>query len=686
MAIDIFGKNDANQVELLDRLFREAVSHPVRTSWFEHSNYAYKFYEGDHWTKDEKAVLKERNQPDIVYNEIEPIVERIVGQYKRQQMTIAFSGRNAPVDTDLSESLSDVLRFIDQDNEYPFEETDVVVDGLVSGVGVMECGVETGPLGKPRIFTQYEDPYAIFPDPYCRRFDWNSPRGGARYVFRSKWMALEDAQATWPKKTGALNNAVEMAPSAFHFLTQLDPTVATDYYSRYFDKERRLIRPVECWFKQRVKKKVVRTPFGILFNYDEPTRKRVLKYVDGAYEDTEMMDQMYTAVYAGHVMIESAKESPYRTNRYPFIPFYAHRKKSGEPVGHIWRLIDPNREVNSRRSRALYMLNNRQTVFEKGAIADKVEHAKQVAAADGQIELEQGYFNKFEFRENQDIGQANLQMLQEAKGEIGRLSGEDYLQPSNEIRSGRGVAQSQLPYHLSQVQLFDNIRRFRRVRALTIVDLIKQYHDEEMVFQITDDPNKARTVTINATTLDNIRERTFDIILKDTTEYATLQDEQYNELLTTLPQIAQYGPGWGKVLVSMTNIRDKDKIVKMLEGMEQKPPAEPSLSVSIKWEEATAEEKAAIAQKMGMPELAQYELQQGRRPARDDAHETDLAKTVMREGTRAGMAAGQLELKAAGEQLKGALKNKEVDIKAQEALTAAQRAAQPTTGEETPSE
>jgi hypothetical protein len=373
------------------------------------------------------------------------------------------------------------------------------------------------------------------------------------------------------------------------------------------------------------------------------------------------------------VLISKAAESPYHSTLYPFIPYYAFRKKDGEPFGPAWFLMDPNREVNARRSRALYMLNNRKVVYERGAIADPNILADNMAMADGQVELQPGFKDKFEIVENTDISQGNLNMLQESKAEFRMLSGEDYLQPSGEIRSGKGIAQAQLPYHLSQVGMFDNIRRTRRMRARFLVDLIKQYFDDEMVFQITDDAEKVKTVTVSAGTLANLKERTFDIVLKDVTEYVNLQEEQHDALLTTLPQIAQFGPAWGKLLVQTSEIKDKQAIMDMLDAMAKTPPTPPKPSVTIKWEELDSMEKAAFAQQMGLDELAQYEAKQGRGPQQNDRLQADLTKTAMREGAKSGRDASKAEQDAAGKMGDLALQSRELGIQenqvAQDAAT-----------------
>ena len=677
MSLKISNKKATEQLPLLLSLFREAADHPVRQQWFKNSNLAYQFRQGNMWTPEELKVLEERKQAPVVINLIEADRRRFEGQYKRQKMAVSFVGRNELMDTESGDALSDLIRFVDQDTEYSFEETDSVNDMYTGGFGVVEVGVENGAAGGYRIFTRTEDPYAVFPDPFCRRYDWNDKRGGARYIHRSKWVHIDDAKDKWKDSAKKLEEALDHTPaSMMHTLSTVDPPVESNLVANYFDSVKRMVRPVEAWWKERTTKKVIYLKDGSCIDYfDEDEGKKIIKYMKGSYYEDEEVDQLFTAIFAGHIMISPAKAAPYKTSLYPFIPFYAFRKKDGEPYGPVLSLMDPNREVNARRSKALYMMNHRKVVFEKGAVRDKDELAENMALADGLIELQDGGKEKFEIVENTDISAGNLQMLQASKEEFRMLSGEDYLQPSGEIRSGKGIAQAQLPYHLSQVGMFENIRRSRRMRARLVVDLIKQYYDEDMIFQITDDADKVKTVTVTSGTLDSIKEKTFDLVLKDVTEYATLQQEQYDTLQTTLPQIAQFGPAWAKILVSASEIKQKKEILDQLDAMSKAPPVPPKPSITIKWEELDSMERAAFAQQMGLMELAEYEMKQQKVPAQTERLKADLDKTMIREGAKSGRDASKAEQDAAGKTGELALHSREIGVKEQQLQQDAEAAA-----------
>ena len=669
MAFDIVGQKEDTQLARLGSIVMEGTSHPIRQHYVDEADRSYRFHEGNQLSPEELKVLKERNQPDIVYNECVQVVERTIGQYTRQRMVNTLVGRNAPVDDGLAGTLSELHRFIDQDSDYLFSEKEIVRDGLIAGFGVLECGVEAETIGKPRVFIDEQDPFTIAVDPFCRRYDWNAPRGGARYVLRYPWVDLDEALARWPKHKAKLESCVGGSLPAKNVFSNLDPSVTQDLQFQFFDRERRLIRPVEIWFKQRRLEEVVVTPFGVLGDeVDEKLKRRALKLIPGARKTEMNRDCMYMAVVCGDVLIQKAISSPYKSNLFPFIPFYCHRKKNGQPYGRVLRLIDPNREINSRRSKAMYMLNNRLSIYEKGAVVDPAKLADELARADGQVSLENGKFDKFMLHQNQDIGQANLQMLQEAKSELQHLAGEDYLAPSSEMRSGAGVQQQQLPYHLSQVDIFDNLRRTRKIKTNLVTSYIQQFYDEDMVFQITDDQEKAKTVTISKQQFHDIKNRVFDVIVKEQPDYATAQEEAFAQLSTTLPQVAQYGPAWGKILVMNSGLREKEKTLEILEEMSKSAPPAPKMSLSVVWSELDQQEKAAFANQFGLPDLAQYEGTQGRRPARDDKAQLEIVKTQITQGVKSGIANSQLQSKEQQALAASQLKLRELNDAREQAL------------------
>ena len=76
---------------------------------------------------------------------------------------------------------------------------------------------------------------------------------------------------------------------------------------------------------------------------------------------------------------------------------------------------------------------------------------------------------------------------------------------------------------------------------------------------------KAKTIQVSSQQFEAIKNRVFDYIIKEQPDYANAHEEAFQTLATTLPQIAQFGPQWGKVLVMNSELRDKEKTLKIFE-------------------------------------------------------------------------------------------------------------------------
>ena len=93
---------------------------------------------------------------------------------------------------------------------------------------------------------------------------------------------------------------------------------------------------MEVWFKQRRKEDVVVTPFGILGEGGgravAETRPQTHPQCPPLHDDDG--DCLYMAVVCGMCSSKTVP-TPYKTSLYPFIPYYCHRKKNGQPYGRV---------------------------------------------------------------------------------------------------------------------------------------------------------------------------------------------------------------------------------------------------------------------------------------------------------------------------------------------------------------
>lgn len=647
----------------LHNYFTQAIDHPVWQDWRTNAAKDYRFREGDHWTKAELAELAERGQPPTVQNEVKPIIDRVHGQFLMTRQTTTFIAQNSPADDPVANLQADLLRYTDQKTGYEFHESAVALDGLTGGFGVLEVGWKYDNDGYRCIYQRRENPFHMYPDPFSVEPDWSD----AKCIQRAKWLDVEDAIALWPDKESDLRAFMH----GYEYELSVDPGMLNDANSLYLDRARKRIRPVETWYKRKVKRFVVLTKDGAL-TYTTPLLKetagKVLKLMPKGTVVTEPMyvDQMWLGVHIGALLIHHDR-SPYKHTRFPFVPLFADRKNNGEPFGLARNIVPINEAIDKRKSKALNMLSNRRIIAEKGALADPENASTQNAKADGYIEVENGALSggRILFPDNQDIGQAQVMLLQDDKATMPRVSGisDESLGMRTEVRSGAGIARKQAMTSLITNPVVQNLRRFRFERTKLVYELGKEVYTEEMAFQVTDDPNSVRLIQLTKSAIATIKEKKYDLVITDSPDYTTVREQELEMVMQTLPQIATLGPGFGKFVLELTNLRNKKGLQAMLDQMSQPPPPPPpKIALSMKWEELQPEEKAYVAlQAFQDPEFAKILAGKNADPAFLAKIKGSLAETQIKEGTRAQVERGKVDLSAMMTAMEGMQYRRELD-------------------------
>lgn len=654
-------EDDEASLRRMQRFVLEATTDPLRLNYETESSLNYRFAENDFYSAEELAEFAERGQPPTRRNEIAPILERIAGQFIHARQAVTFLGRNTPADDQTASLAQDYQRWNDQLNNIEFEEQDMSWDGLVGGVGWLKGSVKTNELGQKYICFRAVNPFHVYKDPRSTRYD---PNDDAKYILEGSWMDLEDAIALFPDKEEEILDYTQQGGSAASvaYAGNVDPSLRNDatvmgsMYGLSVQGQgmRRRVRPFEIWYKRKIKVYHLFTEDGVValpIPLDAKTARSVVKELGlNLTIESTYQDRLYTGVVLGNLLIHH-DVSEHETNRFPYIPFYSGLRKNGSPLALTNRLVPINEAINKRESKALALLSNRQTIAEKNAVEDIERFQTEKARPDGYMEVMEGALSgqKVLLRDNLDIGQSQLALLQEDKDAIRRISGQgdEAMGMPSEVRSGTGIARKQMMSGLIVTPLMNNLRRTRLMRARLCYDFMKQYLTEEMAFQITDDPNAPRTVQMTKGAIQAIKERTYDLVMTEMKDYAVLREQQAEMLLTVLPQLAQLGPGMVKLGIQLTEWRDKEGLMRMIDEQTAQGPAIPKITINQDWKDLSPELQAYYAMTaLKSQELAQAIMQKGDDPAFLKKLKADLIATQIREGTRATIERGRVDLSA----------------------------------------
>ena len=98
--------------------------------------------------------------------------------------------------------------------------------------------------------------------------------------------------------------------------------------------------------------------------------------------ESVMSEEMWLGIYCGGILIYHDRFQD-QDGMFPFIPYFADRKKSGEPFGPVRNLVPLNKEIDKRRSKALHLMSNNQAILEQNAVEDIGAFNMEKARADG---------------------------------------------------------------------------------------------------------------------------------------------------------------------------------------------------------------------------------------------------------------------------------------------------------------
>lgn len=647
-------------VQRLQRFIVEATQSPLRAQYEAEASLTYSYIENDFYTPEELAIFAQRGQPPTKQNEIAPILEKIAGQFIQTRQVATFLGRNTPADDQVAALAQDYQRANDQLNKYQFVEQDMSWDGLVGGVGWAKACIETNGLGHKVVRFRALNPFHVFRDPRSTKYD---PNEDAKYLLEGSWMDLEDAIALFPdREEEVLDYCRSGSGWAAPYAGQIKPSLLNEYPSAASlygltvqgAGARTRVRPFEVWYKRKVKVHYLFTPDGVLalpIPLDAKTARETVAQLDHhLIIETAYQDRMYTGVLLGNVLIHH-DVSEHETNLFPYVPFYSGMRKNGAPLALAARMVPGNELINKISSKAISLMSNRQTIAEKSAVDDIEKFQTEKARPDGFMEVRDGALSgqKIVTTNNLDIGQGNLALLQEQKDALMRtanMPNESMAQPG-QVRSGTGVARLQAIGFLAMTPLSNNLIRTRYIKAGLQYELMKQYLTEEQAFYLTDDPNAPRLVQITKGHLQALKEREYDIVITEMKDYAVLREQQAEMLLTVLPQLAQLGPAYVMLGIQLSEFRDKEGLIKMVQEQAAQGPAVPKITLNQDWKDLTPEMQAYFAMTaFKSPELAQAIMQQGEDPAFLKKLKADLIATQIREGTRATVERGKVDLSA----------------------------------------
>lgn len=511
---------------------------------------------GDQWTAEEVATLNKRRQPIVTIDRIGPKVDFLLGMEATQRSDPKAYPRT-PKEEQGAEAATDAIRYVMDDCQWDETRSDAFDNFIVEGVCGADIQVYQEASGDYCIEVKPMHWDRIFYDPHSRKRNFSD----AKYKGQFIWMDLDEALDKFPGKEDILEATLQTESAVSGQTFDDAPRL------RWADPKRKRVRIVEVWTKEGGK--VFHTKYtksGILARIESPFKNEEGKPEDG----------------------------------FEFGSCYVDR--DGNRFGVVRRWLSLQDEINKRRSKAMHLMNVRQT-YGNALTGEKNKLKAELAKPDGHVELEGDakFGEDFGVIPTTDMAEAQFRLLQEAKQEIDAVGVNAAMQGAeSRVMSGRALLARQESGQQELGPIFDWFRMWQLAVYRKVWNRVRQFWTSEKWVRVTDDERNVRFVGLNQPmtlgeqimenmraqgvqvtpdmeqqakespalqqivgTRNNVQEMDVDIILDLVPATASLQIEQFQALADLAGKGVPIPPD---ALIEASSIRNKDQILERMKG------------------------------------------------------------------------------------------------------------------------
>lgn len=500
------------------------------------------YYDSLQWTEEEAAAVRARGQNPVVFNEVKPTIDWLIGTERRMRRDFKVLARNnaakdAAQDAEVKTKL---LKYLADVNRVPFERSRAFDDAVKAGLGWLEVGIEDDAEKEP-IYVRAESWRNMLHDSLGERNDLSD----SRYLFRFKEVDLDIAQAWFPDKAVELERASNAGldggsdegwSGIFPSMGLIGRANMPAKYIHYdadawINNPRKRVLLIECWNFEPV---TVRDPNGRV-------RGKMVMHVS-------IMTKLETILEA---------ETPYQHNRFPFVPVWCYRRKrDGQPYGVVRPIRGPQDDLNKRMSKSLFEASSRNIRLEKGAIDKKVMDVEQIRdeenSPDGVAIYADGAISGGKVQVGERKSDANFQLMlaQNDRESIRSASGVSMEQRGGQgnVIAAKGIIAKHEQGALLTAEPFDNLLLAHQMEGELSTSLIEQFYTEEKTFSITGDRFKLDYTTINQVDpvtgqkLNDVTRHKATFVTGDAPWRQTLAEAAFESAMQMLGQLAPVAP------------------------------------------------------------------------------------------------------------------------------------------------
>lgn len=608
------------------------------------------FYDNIQWDPTDAAMLKDRGQMPLVYNEVAPMVDWLIGTERRTRVDWRVLPRTED-DVKLADVKTKVLKYVSDINRVPFARSRAFADAVKSGVGWMDDGVRDDPT-QDVLYSKYEDWRNVLWDSSSYELDLSD----ARYIFRWRWVDEDIALMMFPERAAQIRQAVEdygafdaeSEEDTWYFNEPVRNQTGKIYSSGsglMVDAKRRRVKLIEAQYRKPCSCKVVADgPLrGTFFNEADTALSMALAINQCSITERTMM-RVHVAVFTEANLL-SHGPSIFRHNRFSLTPIWCYRRgRDRQPYGVIRRVRDIQQDLNKRASKALFMLNTNQIIADEGATDDWNNLRDEADRPDGLIVKKPN--KELILRRDTDGATGQISMMTLAAQSIQKTAGinnENLGRATNAV-SGAAIEARQNQGAVGTTEPFDNHRFAVQVQGEKQLSLAEQFYTEEKVIRLTGAKGMLDWVKINQPErqpdgsmryLNDITATAADFVVSEADYAGTLRQVMFDNLSQIAGRLPpEVSVRFLRIAFEFSDLPNKDEIVEEIRRITGE--RDPSKEMTPEEAQQMQEQMAAQSEALQMQrETARLALEEQRAKIRELN-----ARTAQLEAQAAGQEGG----------------------------------------------
>jgi hypothetical protein len=329
--------------------------------------------EGKQWSAADLAKLDAEGRPHLAINKILPLFKLVMGYFANNRTDVKYlPGNDGSGTADIARVLSHVSKQISEINRLPYSQSEVYMDGIIGGRGYWDIRLDFSKNLLGHTAWTPLDPFSVYLDPEADQYDLNK----GQYVITSRWGSVDEIEATYGKRAleAALPSLAGTSPQAFPlspYAAESEISPARGFgqheddmrgwnlfqanWNNWFDPYRKNVRILDiqhyvrtwAWHFVDMETGDIRR---IPDNFGQDKVQQILAWAQSKGEPLTVANlrvrRLKWTQMVGHTMVADAW-SPYQT--FTVVPFFPYFRR-GKTMGFVEPLLDPQREINVRRS------------------------------------------------------------------------------------------------------------------------------------------------------------------------------------------------------------------------------------------------------------------------------------------------------------------------------------------------